>query len=200
MPTRTAAEASTTIAVGQNGRTGKIACRMFGVTAMTPAPKNSPTRSSAVRKRAGKVRPPKRGRGDSSDRSPLNCPRAPAAESTNLRTMPTVKTPMSARPYSAPEFIVVIISEAPTLANASTIPGPMSRSRPAKVDGAKAAPTVVWGVGADDMVELRFLAECVIGRDGRHQVCPKHPLRGHSVSILELWASHPYRTECARPP
>src|SRR5699024_4327854 len=86
-----------------------------------------------------------------------------------------------------PEFIVVIMSEAPTLARASTIPGPMSRSRPAKVDGAEAAPTVVWGVGADDMVELRFPAECVIGRDGRHQVCPKHPLRGHSVSILELW-------------
>src|SRR5699024_8112979 len=152
------------------GRTGKIGCRMFVVTAMTPAPKNRPTSNSAMRKRAGKVRPPKRVRWDSSDRSPLICSRATASESMNLRTMPTVKTQMRARPYSAPEFIVVIMSEAPTLANASTIPGPMSRSRPAKVDGAEAAPTVVWGVGADDMVELRFLAECVIGRDGRHQV------------------------------
>src|SRR5699024_1737424 len=151
----------------------------------------------AMRKRAGKVRPPKRVRWDSSDRSPLICSRATASERTNLRMMPTVKTQMSARPYSAPEFIVVIISEAPTLASASTIPGPMSRSRPAKVDGAEAAPTVVWGVGADGMVELRFLAECVIGRDGRHQVCPMCPLRGHSVSILELEALHPDRADCA---
>src|SRR5699024_1493154 len=147
----------------------------------------------------GKVRPPKRVRWDSSDRSPLICSRATASESTNLRTMPTVKTQMSARPYSAPEFIVVIMSEAPTLANASTIPGPMSRSRPAKVDGAEAAPTVVWVVGADDMAELRFLAECVIGRDGRHQVCLMCPLRGHSVSIVEHGALHPCRKECTRP-
>ncbi|GAB7085846.1 hypothetical protein JCM18882A_34070 [Brevibacterium metallidurans] len=60
-----------------------------------------------------------------------------------------MKTQMSARPYSAPEFIVVIMSEAPTLASASTIPGPMSRSRPPKVTGAEVAPSLVVDVEVD---------------------------------------------------
>ncbi|GAA1622322.1 hypothetical protein GCM10009700_08040 [Brevibacterium sanguinis] len=57
---------------------------------------------------------------------------------------------MSARPYSAPEFIVVIMSEAPTLASASTIPGPMSRRRAVRFTGAEAvAGSVVdGGVGS----------------------------------------------------
>src|SRR5699024_2392451 len=144
---------------------------MFVVTATTPAPKNRPTRSSAMRKSTGKVRPPKRVRWDSSEQSPLICSRATASESTNMRRTPTVKTQTRTRTYWAPEFIVVIMSDAPTLARASTIPGPMSLSRPAKVDGAEVAPSVVWAGGADDMVELRMLAGLVIGRDGRHQVC-----------------------------
>src|SRR5699024_11050322 len=51
--------------------------------------------------------------------------------------------------YSAPEFIVVIMSEAPTLASANTIPGPMRRRRPAHDVGAEAAFFVCDVVSAD---------------------------------------------------
>ena len=63
--------------------------------------------------------------------------------------MPTVNTQISASPYSAPEFIVVIMSEAPTLAKAKTMPGPMSRSRPVSDFGAEAAFFVCDVISAD---------------------------------------------------
>jgi hypothetical protein len=105
-----------------------------------------------MRKRTGNVRPPNLVRWETSDRSPLICSRATTSERTNLRMIPTVNTQIRASPYSAPEFIVVIMSEAPTLARANTIPGPMRWRRPEKVEGAEAAPSSIVDV---DMVIWR---------------------------------------------
>jgi hypothetical protein len=189
MPTSTAAERSTTIAVGQNGRTGKIACRIVVVTATTPAPKNSPTSSSAMRKRTGNVRPPNPVRWEIRDRSPLICSRDTASERTNLRMMPTVNTQMSARPYSAPEFIVVIMSEAPTLASANTMPGPMRRRRPAHDVGAEAAFFVcdvvsadIGGVGSFTWVRRRRRNRSH-GHRSLRRVWPRLPHFGTEVSL-----------------
>ena len=132
----TMAEASTTIAVGQNGSPGMRLCRIMAHTETTLAPKNSPTSSSATRNTTGKRRPPAVDMCDISERSPLICTRATASESTNLSRMPTVNTQIRASPCSAPEFSVVIMSEAPTLDSARTIPGPIRRSLPRVVRGA----------------------------------------------------------------